>query len=736
MMPTCSLKVAFQLAAPMTIQGASITSTSTFAVCRFNTGHQAASQVRRLLVPHPLSSASSYLNRRYHPARPRAARSTRSGVKSLKAIENGVISGLQDALEILISTVAVIPLFRRLNLSPILGFLLSGIILGPHGLRVVKDVEDITELADFGVLFLLFEMGLELSIDRLKRLRKFAFGLGSLQVTITSAALGMGAYIMGASVPESVVIGSALSLSSSAFVIQLLNERRERSQPFATASFGVLLFQDIAVVPLLVLVPLLSSSGWAGVSQLEQLASTLGFTLIKALGAISGVWLIGSQFLKRLFNYVAESKSPEAFTSLVLLTVLGAAWFTDEFGLSMTLGAFLAGVLLAETNYRSQIIVDTEPFRGLLLGLFFITTGMSMDISLFFDQPLAVAFLISSLIAVKTSIMAVIGLPFGLSLAESIRIGLLLGQGGEFAFVLFALASKLGFMPEEVNNLLIVTVVASMALTPILADVGARLAPVIDRFTAMNGGESSTLKAADTLASQSSGSQNDSPVVLIGYGPVGKVIGEMLSQNFIPFSAIDLNPSIVSSSTLQGIRCVFGDATKPEFYEHIDVKSPQRFIITISEEEVVERIIDAVRSKFPEKPVFVRAKDLHQQQMLLERGVKAMYPEDFETSLQLGAEVLKDCGVNVVDIKSMLLEYRSKNAYRKEFSLGWNDEDPTSTGVISSDSEATEIQAEQPSIGNGSNGKGDDVTETGDGHMRNQPFSPRTMSKDRSDVTG
>jgi len=299
---------------------------------------------------------------------------------TIRCSEAGVLGALQETLELLVATVVVIPGFRRFKVSPVLGFLLAGVVMGPHGLRLVKDVEDIKELADFGVLFLLFEMGLELSLERLRKLRKYAFGLGTLQVAVTSLLLTIGAYLMGASGQESIVIGTALSLSSSAFVLQLLAERGERQSRAATAAFGILLFQDIAVVPLLVLIPLLSTSGWVGMKQIELLASAVGMTVVKALGVLALAVLIGGQLLKNVFALVAESQSSEAFMALILLTVLGAAFFTEEVGLSMTLGAFLGGVLLSETNFRSRIISDSEPFRGLLLGLFFITTGMSMDL--------------------------------------------------------------------------------------------------------------------------------------------------------------------------------------------------------------------------------------------------------------------------------------------------------------------------------------------------------------------
>uniref|UniRef100_A0A7S2ZPD3 Cation/H+ exchanger transmembrane domain-containing protein n=1 Tax=Rhodosorus marinus TaxID=101924 RepID=A0A7S2ZPD3_9RHOD len=392
-----------------------------------------------------------------------------------QCIDVGFLGGLEETIELLIATAVVVPIFKRLNLSPILGFLSAGVALGPHGLRVITDVADISQIADIGVLFLLFEMGLELSIDRLRKLRVYAFGLGTLQMAFTSAALAAGALFMGAGISEALVVGSSLSLSSSAFVLQLLAERKEQATRYATAAYGILLLQDIAVVPLLVLVPLLSTTEWSGFREIEGLFVAVAATAAKALAAVVGVVVVGGTVLRPVFRFVSESRSSEAFTSVVLGTVLGAGLVTDALGLSMTLGAFIAGVLLSESSYRSKIKVDIEPFRGLLLGLFFITTGMSMDLSVFAEQPVEITALIVSLIGVKASTLALLSLPFNLTTAESTKLGLILGQGGEFGFVIFALANKLGFLPDDVNKILVVVIVSSMALTPAMAEAGARL---------------------------------------------------------------------------------------------------------------------------------------------------------------------------------------------------------------------------------------------------------------------
>lgn len=508
------------------------------------------------------------------------------------------------------------------------------------------------------MLFLLFEMGLELSLDRLRKLRKYAFGMGLLQVSVTAIVLGLGARAMGGGLAESAVVGSALSLSSSAFILQILAEKGERQSRAGVATFGILLFQDIAVVPLLILVPLLGS---AGVFNPANIGDDI-FIVVKegvkhivaVLGTLNFVVLVGGTVLKKVFTIVAESKSSEAFTSLALLTVLGTALLAQEFGLSMTMGSFLAGVLLAESSFRSRVKIDLEPFRGLLLGLFFITTGMSLDLSLFLKEPLQVAFLMGSLVFWKTLVCTIVGLPFGLSLAESVRIGLLIGQGGEFAFVLFALANKLGFLPDDVNSFLITTVVATMALTPVLYEAGKFIAPRIDAVVGSKGG-TVTAEAAIQEVSE----ENFNFVLIFGFGPVGRVVGRMLSRKFIRWVAVELDNKRVEKAKISNLPVVYGDSQRPaEFLEANGLPKPEAFVITHSQDELVEDVLSAVRSAFPDRPVYVRAKNLRQQKDFLRRGATAMYPEVFETSLQLGQSVLEGFSTSREDIKSIKAEVR------------------------------------------------------------------------------
>ncbi|CAI5975551.1 unnamed protein product [Closterium sp. NIES-64] len=434
-----------------------------------------------------------------------------------------------DTLTFLVATVIVIPAFKSLKISPILGFLLSGVALNELGL--IRNITDVKALSELGILFLLFEMGLELSLERLRALAKFAFGMGLPQVLLTTLAftafelpidnaIGTRAleFLFGAkadlvnirSLDEAIVIGAALALSSSAFVLQvdscscsaqvsrslqgsLLSEKGELATRYGSATLGILLLQDIAVVPLLVILPILENGDFTDDSVFPLLAlegaqdftddsvfPLLALEGAKSLLGLGALLYTGRIALRRLFEFVAESRSSEAFIALCLLTVTGTALITSKLGFSDSLGAFLAGALLAETNYRTQVEADIRPFRGLLLGLFFVTTGSSIDLNLLASEWPNILALLTGLIGIKAAIITALGPRVGLTLSESVRTGLLLSQGGEFAFVVFALANQLGVLPLELNRLLIIVVVLSMALTPFLDALGRRAAEYIE----------------------------------------------------------------------------------------------------------------------------------------------------------------------------------------------------------------------------------------------------------------
>ncbi|ONM32801.1 K(+) efflux antiporter 3 chloroplastic [Zea mays] len=468
-------------------------------------------------------------------------------------------------------------------------------------------------------------MGLELSLSRLKALARYAFGMGLPQVLLSTLAFtafelppndAIGTKILQflfdsrpdlvniRSIDEAIVIGAALSLSSSAFVLQLLAEKGELPTRFGSATLGILLLQDIAVVPLLVILPVLES------------------------------------------QFVAESRSSEAFVALCLLTVAGTSLITQKLGFSDTLGAFLAGAILAETNFRTQIEADIRPFRGLLLGLFFVTTGTSIDMQLLIREWPNVLSLLGGLIVIKTLIITAIGPRVGLTLKESVRIGLLLSQGGEFGFVVFSLANRLGVLPLELNKLLIIVVVLSMALTPLLNEVGRRVAGMIDERSEEKEKPAEMVNYGAT-----------EPVVILGFGEMGQVLAKFLSAPLSfgiekdtegwPYVAFDLNPVVVKSARKSGFPVLFGDGSRPAVLQSAGITFPKAIMVMYTGKE---KTIESV-------PIYARAQDLSHLLDLKKAGATDVVLENAETSLQLGSILLKGLGVMSDDVSFLRYDF-------------------------------------------------------------------------------
>ncbi|XP_052206067.1 K(+) efflux antiporter 3, chloroplastic [Diospyros lotus] len=564
-----------------------------------------------------------------------------------------------DTLTLLAVTVLIIPAFKYIKASPILGFFFAGVVLNQFGL--IRNLTDIKVLSEWGILFLLFEMGLELSLARLKALAKFAFGMGLTQVVLSTLAFtafelppngAIGTKILEflfhsrpdlvniRSVDEAIVIGAALSLSSSAFVLQLLAEKGELPTRFGSATLGVLLLQDIAVVPLLVILPVLESQNLGE----ESIWPMLAKESLKALGGLGLLSLGGRYLLRRVFEVVAETRSSEAFVALCLLTVAGTSLLTQKLGFSDTLGAFLAGALLAETNFRTQIEADIRPFRGLLLGLFFVTTGTSIDMQLLLREWPNVLSLLAGLIVIKTLIITAIGPRVGLSIQESVRIGLLLSQGGEFGFVVFSLANRLGVLPLELNKLLIIVVVLSMALTPLLNDIGRKAAD----FIGTNFDEDN--RTDDMVNFDAS-----EPVVILGFGQMGQVLANFLSTPLAsgmdgdlvgwPYVAFDIDLSVVKASRKLGFPVLYGDASRPAVLLSAGISSPKAVMLMYTGRKRTMEAVQRLRLAFPSIPIYARAQDLAHLLDLKKAGATDAILENAETSLQLGSKLLKGLGV-------------------------------------------------------------------------------------------
>lgn len=564
-----------------------------------------------------------------------------------------------DTLCLLAATALITPLCKMAGTSPILGFLASGMLLGPNGFGVISGIHTTETLAELGIVFFLFEMGLELSVERLKSMKKDVFGLGLSQYTITAVVLGMVAKVFGGlSGPASVVVGGALSLSSSAFVLQLIKDKKELATRFGKASFGVLLLQDLAVVPLLVATPILAGSG--------SLASALGSALVKAMMALSGIALTGRFALNPLFKTVAAANSQEAFLGVILLTSLGMSFVTEGLGLSNTLGAFLAGVLLSETKYRYQVEADIAPFRGILLGLFFVTVGFEIDVGLIANNLPVVSAIVAGILGLKAGILTLVAKAFGLSGSTAMRTGLILSQGGEFAFVAFGLARSHGILDPATTKMLLTCVSLTMALTPFLDTMGGKIAKKMEE-----GADFTHYMGQDEEAKEITDGEDSDFVVVVGYGIVGKVVCDLLDKKFIKYVGMENDPKKAIEARNKGLPVFFGDVGRPEVDEAFNVGKAKAVIVTISDKAEATRAVIALRRLYPDKPIFARAKDAdHAKRLQTTLDVAAMVPilpeDNLLLTLPFAGAVLRSLGAPAEEVNYILAEKRKELLSGKE----------------------------------------------------------------------
>ncbi|MFM9858315.1 monovalent cation:proton antiporter-2 (CPA2) family protein [Pseudoxanthobacter sp. M-2] len=553
----------------------------------------------------------------------------------------GGIPYLREAIVFLVAAGVLVPLLHRLRVSPVLGYLIVGGLIGPFGLGlwasdhpalafvVITDLDGVQALAELGVLFLLFTIGLELSLDRLWAMRRLVFGLGSLQVLITGAIIGAIAWQFGNSVPASIVLGACLALSSTAIVMQILLQSRRLSTPLGRSSFSILLMQDLAVVPILFVVGVLGAKveGSIGV----ELALALG----KAVLTIGAIYLVGRLVLRPVLRLVAQARSPEMFMAAVLLAVVGIATITGLAGLSMPLGAFLAGLLLAETEFRHEIEVDIEPFKGLMLGLFFMSVGMGIDWRVVADEPFWIAVAVVGLFALKSTITAGLCVAFGVPRPVSLETGLLLGQGGEFAFIVVGLAMSLALLPADVGQYMLIVTGLTMLVTPLVAAAAARLAAQWARRETAAAHEGDLAEVATI----------DGHVVIAGFGRVGRLVAATLRAEAIPFLALDNDPVAVAHERANGLPVFFGDASRLEMLVRAHVERAGAVVVTLDDSTSAERIVAAVHGAWPAIPIYVRARDAAHAARLIAAGASVAVPLATEASLQLAGRVLVGLGL-------------------------------------------------------------------------------------------
>ncbi len=547
-------------------------------------------------------------------------------------------------LAMLASAVVAVVVFRRLKLSPMLGYLFAGAVIGPYGLKAVTDLEVISHMAEFGVVFLMFVIGLELSFARLIAMRRHVFGLGTLQVVLTGGALGMIAFRFLPTAEAALIVGAGMALSSTALVLQLVEEHHLQNRQLGRISLSVLLMQDLMVVPMLVLVPLLGKGG-------HDLWGSLGNAGLNAVVALGAAFLVGRTLLRPVLRMVASAGSSEIFEAFTLLLALGMAALFHASGLSMALGAFVAGLLVAETEYKHQVEADIQPFKGLLLGLFFMFVGMQLDVRTLLESWQQIAFMVVGLMAVKATILATLARLFGTSNSKSVQTGMLLAQGGEFGFVLFAMAEDARLINPATTALLLATITLSMALTPLAFAVGRRLAPKLNPVKDVN---VPSPRMEDTF-------DISDHVIIVGFGRVGQTIGRLLAEEDVRYLAIEMDPNLVHRNRAGGMPVYYGDGAKEDILKSLRVDRAACAVITVNSFDAAMRAIAALQLYAPDLPILARSSDLAELKQLEAAGAQIAISEKYEAALQLGREVLRYSHVADSEIGRILEVYRARD---------------------------------------------------------------------------
>ncbi|PHV10653.1 monovalent cation:proton antiporter family protein [Chitinimonas sp. BJB300] len=538
---------------------------------------------------------------------------------------------LETVLLLLAAAVAVVTLCRRAQLPAMLGYLLVGIAIGPHAFGLIASSAQASELAEYGVVFLMFSLGLEFSLPKLTAMRRTVFGLGSAQVGSAMLVVMAASLLFGLPWQVGLVLGGILAMSSTAIVTKLLAERVEVNAPHGQQAIGVLLFQDLAVVPLLIITPALGSAGIDLWMALEYAALKIAITLVVLL-------YFGPKLLRPLLHLVAKGRSTELFVLNVLLVTLGISYATAQAGLSLALGAFLAGMLIAETEYRHQVEEDIRPFRDLLLGLFFITVGMRLDLKAVWQNCFAVLMVFAFLTVGKTGLITGLVRWFGCSTGTAVRTGLALGQGGEFGFVLLTLAAASGVMPRAVEQVALASILLSMLAAPFLIQQSER---IVRRFIAsdwMLQAMHLTQLAAKTMATSDH-------VILCGYGRSGQALARVLQQEDVTIYALDLDPERVKEAAAAGENVSFGDATRREVLMSAGLTRARALIVTYDHTPSALKILNIVRQERPDLPVIVRTRDDNDIEKLREAGADGVVAEIMEGSLMLASHALMLLGV-------------------------------------------------------------------------------------------
>lgn len=576
--------------------------------------------------------------------------------------EHQALPYLRETILFLVLAGILIPLLARLRVNPVLGFLAAGAVLGPFGLGgftttqpwldwvTFGSQEDVAAFAELGVVFLMFTIGLEMSVERLWSMRHLVFGAGGAQVALSAVAIGWVAVAFGNSAEVAVVLGLVLALSSTAMVMQLLAQRRELATPMGRVTFAVLLFQDLAVVPLLVLIAIL------GQGQGQGFFALLGMATLKGVLTMGLIYLAGTRLIRPLFHHLAGQRAPDTFMALTLLASLGVAALTWAAGLSMAMGALLAGLIIAETEFRHEVEVTIEPFKGLLMGLFFLSVGMGIDLAELLRDPFWLSLSVVGLMLIKSCILLGVLRATGLTWGRATEGAVLLSQGGEFAFIVVGTATHLALLPRETGQFMLLVVGFSMLATPFAAKAGQWAGEALDHRLGSRERERSEGVVAG-LADH---------IIVAGYGRVGQLVSQILQQRGLPLVVVEPDARQVVRHRRQGFPVIFGDATRPALLHRLHVERATAVILTMADAEPARHAVLAVRALAPRVPILARVRDERHALELLKAGATGVIPDTLETGLQLTGLALETLGEGDDTIHELLHHERERRigAYR------------------------------------------------------------------------
>ncbi|MCF6321551.1 MAG: monovalent cation:proton antiporter-2 (CPA2) family protein [Rhizobiaceae bacterium] len=546
---------------------------------------------------------------------------------------------LTHILFLLAAAVITVPVFQRLGLGSVLGYLAAGAIVGPWGFGLISQVEEIRHIADFGVVFLLFIIGIELNFTRLLAMKRMVFGLGLFQLMVTGIILSGAALYLGMPTNVAIIIGFSLALSSTAFGLQTLTEKNQMESIAGRTSFSILLLQDLAVVPLLTLVSFLAHD--------TSVTGDSGFAFIQGFLVIVAVIIAGRFIITPALRLIAASHNAEVFIAAAVLLVLGTAWLMEAVGLSMALGAFLAGLLLADSHYRHQIVADIQPFRGLLLGLFFMSVGMFVDFGLLMQKPLLIAGLVIALLLIKSLVIFLACKISRINTATSIRVSMLLSQSGEFGFVLFGLAVVSGLMAMDLFQMLTLIIAMSMIAAPFLAIAGERIEKTL-RNKAIPASYHDKIKEPDA----------ETFVILAGFGRVGRRVAKILDAGHIPYLALDNNPDHVTKGQKDGFSVIYGDASRYDVLNAMGAARASAIVVTIDKPGITQQLVHIIHTRYPKTPIYARGRDREHCEKLYKAGATIPVSETLEASVMLGGAALAASGVGDEEVDALLDDFR------------------------------------------------------------------------------